>query len=205
MSLPSRLLGANPSIQVSTLLSGSLSTPSAKSAFVPAESFDSIATATASGGESSFTFSSIPSTYKHLQVRYKAQRNTGGAGFMSLRLNGVTTTGNYTTHDLYGTGSAAGGGGVTSSSYPEARGPQMPANSTANTFGNCVCDIHDYSSTTKNKTIRWFGGWDNNGSGHISLVSNVFLSTAAVSSLTIYFAGDAVSAGSTFALYGIRG
>ena len=34
MSLPSRLLGANPSIQVSTLLSGSLTTPSAKGTFV---------------------------------------------------------------------------------------------------------------------------------------------------------------------------
>jgi hypothetical protein len=167
--------------------------------------FVSIATATAAGGETSFTFSSIPSTYSALQIRYRAQRNSGGVGFMSLRLNGVTTTGNYTNHDLYGDGSTVTASGLSASSYPEARGPQMPANTTANTFGSCICDIQDYASTTKNKTIRWFGGWDNNGSGYVGLVSNVFLSTTAVSSLTVYFAGDAVTAGSVFSLYGIKG
>jgi hypothetical protein len=50
MSLPSRLLGANPSIQVSTLLSGSLTTPSAKSAFIPPGDFESIATVSVGSG-----------------------------------------------------------------------------------------------------------------------------------------------------------
>jgi hypothetical protein len=172
---------------------------------IPPSSYESIATATASGGETSFTFSSIPSTYQHLQIRYKAQRNTTNVGFMSLRINGVTTTGNYTNHDLYGNGSTVTASGLSASSYSEARGPEMPANSTANTFGNAICDIHDYTSTTKNKTIRWFGGWDNNGSGYVGLNSNLFLSTSAITSLTIYFAGDAVSAGSVFSLYGIKG
>ena len=41
-----------------------------------ATSFDSIATVTVgAGGSSSITFSSIPSTYKHLQIRLLAQTN----------------------------------------------------------------------------------------------------------------------------------
>jgi hypothetical protein len=133
------------------------------------------------------------------------QRNTTNVGFFGVRLNNVTTTGNYTQHNITADGAATAAQGLDSSGYPEARGPQIPQNGTANTFGVAICDIHDYASTSKNKTIRWFGGWDNNGSGNLGLFSNVFLSTSAVNRVDVYFAGDAVSAGSQFALYGIKG
>jgi hypothetical protein len=173
-------------------------------AFIPT-SYESIASYTATGGETSISFTAIASTYAHLQLRMVGQRNTTNVGFFGVRLNNVTTTGNYTQHSLSGNGSTVTAAGLTASSYPEARGPQIPANTTANTFGVAICDIHDYASTSKNKTIRWFGGWDNNGSGDLGLFSNVFLSTSAVNRVDVYFAGDAVSAGSVFSLYGIKG
>jgi len=60
-------------------------------AFNPS-SFESIATATGSG-QTSVTFSSIPSTYKHLQIRIIARDNSGnggGSGALRLRFNGDT-------------------------------------------------------------------------------------------------------------------
>jgi hypothetical protein len=39
----------------------------------------------------------------------------------------------------------------------------------------------------------------------MGIFSNVFLSTSAVNRVDVYFAGDAVSSGSKFALYGIKG
>jgi hypothetical protein len=66
MSLPSRLLGANPSIQVSRLLSGSLSTPSAKlqfelPTFVTTASGGTVA-ATSKNGGSSWTQRTLPAS-----------------------------------------------------------------------------------------------------------------------------------------------
>ena len=67
------------------------------------KSYDSIATTTVgAGGASSVTFSSIPQTYTHLQLRYFGGNNAnpGGSGFVSF--NGDTTDANYYDHVLYG-------------------------------------------------------------------------------------------------------
>ncbi len=54
-------------------------------------SYESIATSTATG--SSITFSSIPSTYKHLQVRALGVfSGTVGAGFMYFNGDNATLT-----------------------------------------------------------------------------------------------------------------
>ena len=81
-------------------------------------------------------------------------------------------------------------------------------------FGESIIDIIDYASTTKNKTIRTFSGWDGNAAGagndgvvalHSSLATGT--GTTAVSSISMYCyaSGENFLAGSTFALYGIKG
>ena len=168
-----------------------------------AGSFESIATATAAGGETSLTFSSIPSTYASLQIRGIQRRNAAGSVYVGARINGITTS-TYIYHSLYGNGATVSADGVTTAN--NLLGPRMASTTNAaNIFGAFVFDLHDYASTTKNKTVRWFGGYDANGSGEIHLKSGLFNSTAAVTSITMYFGGDALAAGSTFALYGIKG
>ena len=168
-----------------------------------ATAFESIATATATGGETSLTFSSIPSTYASLQIRGIQRRNAAGSAFVGARINGITTS-TYIYHSLYGDGANVNADGVTTSNV--LRGPRMASTTdAANIFGAFVFDLHDYASSTKNKTVRWFGGYDANGTGEIHLKSGLFNSTAAVTSITMYFGGDALAAGSTFALYGIKG
>jgi hypothetical protein len=168
-----------------------------------AGSYESIATVTAAGGESSISFTSIPSTYVSIQVRGISRRSTGINHSVLIRLNNDTSA-NYTRHGLDGNGStvtATGNTGMTFMNWFSGNG----GTNLANQFGAGIMDLHDYASTTKNKTVRAWGGFDANGSGVVSLYSGLWLSTAAVNSVTLFFGGDAVAAGSTFSLYGIKG
>ena len=169
-------------------------------AFRPS-SFESIATATPSSGATSVTFSSIPSTYNNLQIRGIIKRNATNSINLGWRFNSDTTT-SYVRHFLTGNGSATAAGSVLA--YSSAIDAQM-AGSVANLYGAFVTDIHDYTSGTKNKTIRTFAGFDTNGAGTVTLNSNLWINTSAITSITLYFQGDALGAGCVFSLYGIKG
>lgn len=165
-----------------------------------ATAFESIATFTGNGTASSYTFSSIPQTYVALQLRILV--NDASAATVQFRLNG-DSGGNYTNHALKGNGSAASATGVTANTQGDLADY---AGYTTDTFTAIIVDIHDYASTTKNKTIRTFSGADLNGSGFVNLRSSLYSSTTAITSLTIRNAASATYVtGSTFALYGIKG
>jgi hypothetical protein len=171
-----------------------------------ASSYESIATVTVgSGGQSSVTFSSIPSTYQHLQVRYMPRISTSDTAENTwLRFNGDTGS-NYTYHFLDGNGSSASAGAGTSQTRILA-GRAGAANSGSNIFGANVLDVLDYANTNKYKTARILGGIDRNGDGNIRLDSGVWMNTAAVTSLTISpTTGNNFVQYSSFALYGIKG
>lgn len=165
-------------------------------------SYESIATVSPSGATVSFT--SIPATYKHLQIRYIAKDNsvgTTGSRSMDMQFNSDTAA-NYAYHTLYGTGATATSTGTGSVSSISILG--IPGNGvTANMFGAGIIDILDYANTSKNKTVKTFAGTDlNNTSGAVALDSGLWRSTAAVSSIQII---TTFVAGSIFALYGIKG
>jgi len=174
-------------------------------------SYQSIATVTASGGETSLVLNSIPSTYVAIQIRgmYKDTSTTDyGFGVNLLgRANSITS--GYTKHNLYGNGSAAVASGATGESYVNFGGCYMSSGgSYTSMFSPIIIDIHNYASTTQNKTIRYITGNDANQASTnrvISLGSNLIQSTAAISSFTFYPADSGFAAGSTFALYGIKG
>jgi hypothetical protein len=64
----------------------------------------------------------------------------------------------------------------------------------------------DYANTNKYKTTRSIGGNDNNGSGFVSLISGLWLSTSAISNIEIIpLNGTLWTQYSHFALYGIKG
>lgn len=161
---------------------------------------DSIATITVgSGGATEINFTSIPSTYTHLQLRFIW--NTTLANWLSIEFNSDTTTSNYRYHELRGTGSIT---------YPETGNSKVFAlqdvNAATSTFSAGVTDIFDYANTNKYKTTKNLVGYDRNGSGNIDLVSTLWMSTSAISSIRIF--RNNTSAGniaqySHFALYGI--
>jgi hypothetical protein len=179
----------------------------ASSTRVAAGDFESIATVTVgSGGSSSVTFSSIPNTYSHLQIRSMARTNRSGSSTDSgwTRLNSDTNTANYTYHELTGTGSSATAYG---SGAPEYMSIVMltGATATASVFGVAITDFLDYANTNKYKTVRNLGGCDINGSGNIVLNSSVWMNTNAITSIEIVpRTGTQFVQYSHFALYGIK-
>jgi len=151
-----------------------------------------------SGGTSTVTFSSIPATYKHLQLRVLFQLSS--ANWINVAFNSDTTNTNYYAHDLRGDGSSA-----TSSAPGNQRLLLLQNVATAsNTFGSGVVDILDYASTTKNKTVRTLQGYDANGSGNLDFNSLLWMNnTTAINSIT--FTASTIQQYSSFALYGIKG
>lgn len=172
-------------------------------------SYESIATVTVgAGGSSGITFSSIPQTYRHLQLRGLDQQYYGvnDRGYTAVRLNGDSGA-NYSRHQLWTTGSSAAAYASTANYYGYAGfsaliGPTAPRTLH---FAANIIDILDYRDTTKYKTIRGFGGQDFNGSGDVGIISSLWPNTAAVTSITIPNINGNFQQGSTYALYGIRG
>jgi hypothetical protein len=164
---------------------------------------------TATGSETSITFSSIPSTYKHLQIRNIAKSTNTADGTLSVevRFNGDTGS-NYAYHELRGDGtSASTNAGATQTKIIVFNASLRESVSTS-TFGVSLIDIHDYASTTKNKTVRSFSGMNKNQGtqdDRISLGSGLWMNTAAITSITLISTVSAFKAGSTFALYGMVG
>jgi len=174
-------------------------------AFDPS-AFDAIATVSLSTATSSITFSSIPSTYKHLQVRTMARDSVNAASSASgIRFNGDTGN-NYGYHKLYGTGSVVGSTSATSLNGIQHSLLIPAATNTANAFGVAVIDILDYTNTNKWITTKSFAGYETNGGTEyqLQLGSGYWANTAVVTSLTIYSTSVSFVANSHFALYGIE-
>jgi hypothetical protein len=186
-------------------------------AYSPA-AYESIATVTVgSGGASTIDFTSIPSTYQHLQIRYigKTSRGTyandalgmrmnsdGGNNysFHILRANEISSSGfvvqGFGTQDKinfdYGSMGASGGGNVF--------------------FAAGVIDILDYKNTNKYKTVRCLYGIDTNGTvgGVYSIVgfaSGSWQNTNAITSIELNTpaTGAPFTQYSKFGLFGIKG
>jgi hypothetical protein len=151
----------------------------------------------------SITFSSIPQTFTHLQIRFSGRSDfasTVASAF--LRFNGDSTS-SYANHSLFGNGSSATSTGSTATSVANL-GDFPAASTTANVFDSCIIDVLDYTNTNKNKTIRTISGFDANGSGQVYLASTVWINTAAINSILLISGGGAnFVAGTRADLYGI--
>ena len=170
--------------------------------------FESIATVTVgAGGSSSISFTSIPSSYSHLQIRMMARcgSTAGGGNYLSMNFNSDAGS-NYSYHAMNteGAGSASAAGLASQGTVYLQR--IANDNDTSGTQGVLITDILNYASTSINKTVRSLGGFDANGSGRIYINSSVWLNASnAISSITIAPESSVFKEYSSFALYGIKG
>ena len=174
-------------------------------------SYESIATATGNGSSGTITFSSIPSTYKHLQIRaiYRDTYAPASLNTVSYKIQFNTdTASNYTQHFIKGTNATvvASGGANLTSIIIDTSGANSAASNTL-ILGASIVDIIDYADTSKFKTVRAFEGADLNNAtdSKIVLLSGLWRSTSAISTITITANVTAFSTNTTFALYGIKG
>ena len=170
-------------------------------------SYESIATATGTGSSTTITFSSIPSTYKHLQLRWNARTTSASAAFAESQItfNGVGGT-SYAFHYIEGTGATASSAASASSGFISLYASIAGGGLTSGIMGVGILDILDYGSTTKNKTIKTLHGGDMNGtSGRLHLTSGLLVNTSAISSISIVSQDSNFATSTTYALYGIKG
>jgi hypothetical protein len=175
-------------------------------------SYESIATTTVGGGGSStISFTSIPATYTHLQIRGILRNTSGSASSNDLFMNFNSDTGtNYRAYkQLGGDGSSAfsaASGTSTAALNKIANAYFLNDGNTASVYSAWICDILDYRNTNKYKVTRALNGQDLNGSGSIRFFSGLWQSTSAITSIDLTVeGGNNFKQYTQFALYGIKG
>ena len=176
-------------------------------ALLSLSSYESIASATGTGSSPTITFSSIPSTYKHLQLRVLGRTTEAGAGKTNLiiKLNNDSTTANYRTHRLTGNGSSTSAGTTTGGAGLQFNDTLSRAGNTAGVMAVQIIDIQDYTASM-NRTVRMFSGIDtNDASGILGLYSGLYISTTAITQIDYTCTDGNLATSTVVALYGIKG
>jgi hypothetical protein len=188
-----------------TNANGTSSASAASNSVTPVvpSSFDSIATFTGNNTTPTYTFSSIPQTYKSLQLRINGVSSSGGTSYIYVRFNGDTGS-NYNAHGIFIQSNAVVNFGQTTTTSTVIGGLQI--SNTPDPLG-IIADLVDYSSTSKFKTIKSAAGIARNATGNydVNLLSGLWRSTSAVNSITVFTTNNDWDTGSSIALYGIKG
>ena len=170
---------------------------------------EAIATTYLEADAASVTFSSIPQTYEHLQLRYTLALAATNNTYQRLYLgDGSADTGaNYSQHVMYGhdsTTPAAWSGTASSHGIYLGQAPGSPDRAWS---GPTIVDILDYVNTNKNTTamvLNWDGGTESNAD-YVQFASGLWDDTAAVDTILINnrYANNFLR-GSEFTLYGLN-
>jgi hypothetical protein len=196
---------ATPRTNYSSFLAGN-----PKAAF---PSYESIATVTLGSSQGTISFTSIPSTFKHLQIRYIARSTNVNnfAGFIEATFNSDTTSGNYySLHRIDGRGDGLVYASADTSVGYSRIGLIAGGSTLASGFSPGIIDILDYTSTTKNKTtktITGLAGQSTDTNNDIVFASSLYFPStiAAISRIDLNISGFEFAQYSSFALYGIKG
>lgn len=169
-----------------------------------ATAFQSIQTVTVgSGGQSTISFSSIPATFSHLQIRATVfSLQTSGDIYYSISPDTTPPSTSFFSHYLNGNGST-----VSSSTNDLIR--RISANGNAHTTAPFVfiMDILDYSNTNKFKTVKVLRGIDPASFAiqqDVGINSSFVRTTSALNTVTFTISSTGFGQHSTFALYGIK-
>jgi hypothetical protein len=160
--------------------------------------YDKIATTTTSSSSSLITLSSIPATYTDLRLIVTNIVGNPSQPAFSMRINGDTGT-NYSTTFMAGDGSNAITTATTSQNY--LYGFNL-GSTTIPQFWSV--DFFSYAGSTY-KSLLWTNSSDTNGGGGVEKGVGLWRSTAAITSVSIYYASsNTYNSGLTATLYGVK-
>lgn len=164
------------------------------------KTYEPIATTTLGSSAATIDFSSIPSTYTDLRMIISGVSNSNDNIF--YRFNGVTGA-SYSRTMLSGSGSATSSAAATNQNFGRLTSFGFP-NSTAGDHIT-IWEIMNYSNATTYKTSLSRSNRTSNG---LDLIVNLFMSTSAITSISIAtntFTGSSNwQSGTTVTLYGIK-
>jgi hypothetical protein len=166
------------------------------------KAFELISTTILSSAAASVTFSSIPQTYKHLQIRMVTRgNNSSGVFALYGSFNGNQT---YAWHRIKTDGTSVTADGFGSQGVMVI-GNQPNTNDTSNVFSGTIVDIPEYTSSSKNKILKYISWFVGSNYGFVHAGSAAQFDTTAINSITIGQQGNQFITGSRFSLYGIKG
>ena len=162
-----------------------------------AKTYEPIATTTASGSQSSITFSSISGSYTDLILVFNGADATT-AEDVQIQVNGDTGS-NYSRTWVTGTGSAAASSRSSSQTYMRINQNAYIGTAFAYVY---IVQFMNYSNSTTYKTVLSRANGAPNG---VDASVNLWRNTAAITSILCYTgAATNFASGSTFTLYGIK-
>jgi len=167
---------------------------------------EAIATTYLEADASSVTFSSIPQTYEHLQLRISSRSSDTGTHSpdASIRFNGDTGT-NYSWHYAQGDATAAAFSAATGASsvfYGPTSGSYGESEAAA--FAGATVDILDYVNANKNTTLLFTSCVINAEQEVLRYGSGLWENTSAVTQIDLLPTPYNWGRGSEFTLYGLN-
>lgn len=167
-----------------------------------AQTYTPIATTTFASTATSYTFSSIPTTYTDLILVVRpAQGSPSGSSPLIQVGNGSVDTGsNYSYTSLRGNGTSA-----TSIRDTNITNLPEPLTGMSSTLGEyqIIYQFMNYANTNTYKTILFrLGSLNATYPGTVATVG-LFRSTSAINTIKFFVSGTAMSIGTTLTLYGI--
>lgn len=160
--------------------------------------YTQIASNTVGTATPSITFSAIPGTYTDLVIVSNFGSSTT-TQTIETRVNGETSAStNYSWTWVFGSG-------TTATSTRGSNDNRIPVGqigtSVTTTDNNSIFHFMDYANTTTNKNVL---GRFNTPERGVVVVTGMFRSTTAISSISIFTQAGNFNVGSTFTLYGIE-
>lgn len=158
--------------------------------------YEPIATTTLGSDTTSYTFTSIPSTYTDLYLVGAFATDNPSSINLNVGNGSVDTGSNFSWTYLLGNGSSA-------SSSRGSGDNRIFCGSTNSSSGQCNLEFsfQNYSNTTTYKTT--LQRFNDTTSGTYATVG-LWRNTAAINQIRILANGNNLKAGSTFTLYGIK-
>lgn len=161
-----------------------------------ANTFELIASYTASSAVASISFTGIPNTFTDLSILISG-RDGSASGTFEMRPNNATA--NRTSKELYGTGSSAG-----SQSQSSFFIDMEPNNFTASTFGSAQIYIPNYASSNYKSMSTESVSENNSSTSYMRMTAWLWSDTTAISSLYFYPSSGNIAQYSTIYVYGVK-
>jgi len=160
--------------------------------------YEKIASTTLGSATPTIDFTSIGSSYTDLRLIITSTVSSAGQA-LRIRFNSDTGT-NYSHTYLVGDGGGAGSARTANSSFINLDSATSGNSTTIPTL--YTFDIFSYAGSTF-KTALLTNSGDRNGTGFIANQVNLWRSTSAITSISVYVATGNLNTGTTATLYGI--
>ena len=163
-----------------------------------------IATYTTTGTDASIVISGIPATFQHLRIHTIMRTNGGSGANIEMRFNADTTGANYFSSYL-----GTNGGGCFAGNFGGNAniGWSGAGTDTTGSLGSSIVTIQDYANTSKFKTTRAINGviqTSSTGAGLSGIWAGLWISTAAINSITFSSSSGSFIPGTSIQIYGMQ-